>query len=240
MYKVWLLFDPRRALVAPVRVPVHAGAADPLHPAQHGSVQLARGPPGEDRPDRADDPVGAAVVLRLIGGEGAFAKSRGRAPDALARGREVKLRNPFQEGPTMAMLSFERKYRVRGGTLIGGDLFDFWVGPFYVGFFGVTTDHIRGARNRADHLWRGASGRPGISGRSASLRPTSNTVSALAPLKEGGLWQIDHGMRARSHSFLGAARSRDLPQARHGLSRPVCVQRGDLRLRFAGRDPARS
>jgi phosphoribosylformimino-5-aminoimidazole carboxamide ribotide isomerase len=37
------------------------------------------------------------------------------------------------------MLSFERKYRVRGGTLIGGDLFDFWVGPFYVGFFGVTT-----------------------------------------------------------------------------------------------------
>ncbi len=31
----------------------------------------------------------------------------------------------------MAMLSFERKYRVRGGTLIGGDLFDFWVGPFY-------------------------------------------------------------------------------------------------------------
>ena len=39
----------------------------------------------------------------------------------------------------MALLSFERKYRVRGGTLIGGDLFDFWVGPFYVGFFGVTT-----------------------------------------------------------------------------------------------------
>ncbi|MFX8024303.1 hypothetical protein ABTK62_20875, partial [Acinetobacter baumannii] len=39
----------------------------------------------------------------------------------------------------MALLSFERKYRVRGGTLIGGDLFDFWVGPFYGGFFGVTT-----------------------------------------------------------------------------------------------------
>ena len=39
----------------------------------------------------------------------------------------------------MSMLSFERKYRVRGGTLIGGDLFDFWVGPFYCGFFGVTT-----------------------------------------------------------------------------------------------------
>ena len=39
----------------------------------------------------------------------------------------------------MALLSFERKYRVPGGTLVGGDLFDFWVGPFYVGFFGVTT-----------------------------------------------------------------------------------------------------
>ncbi len=39
----------------------------------------------------------------------------------------------------MALLNFERKYRIRGGTLIGGDLFDFWVGPFYVGFFGVMT-----------------------------------------------------------------------------------------------------
>ena len=38
----------------------------------------------------------------------------------------------------MALLSFEKKYRVRGGTLVGGDLFDFWVGPFFVGFFGVT------------------------------------------------------------------------------------------------------
>ena len=33
----------------------------------------------------------------------------------------------------MAMLSFEKKYRVRGGTLLGGDLFDFWIGAFYVG-----------------------------------------------------------------------------------------------------------
>mgnify|MGYP000421272556 CR=1 FL=1 len=38
----------------------------------------------------------------------------------------------------MALLSFEKKYRVPGGTLIGGNLFDFWVGPFYVGFFGVS------------------------------------------------------------------------------------------------------
>ena len=39
----------------------------------------------------------------------------------------------------MSMLTFEKKYRVRGGTLLGGDLFDFWIGPFWVGFFGVTT-----------------------------------------------------------------------------------------------------
>lgn len=39
----------------------------------------------------------------------------------------------------MGMLTFEKKYRIRGGTLVGGDLFDFWIGPFYVGFFGVTT-----------------------------------------------------------------------------------------------------
>jgi len=44
----------------------------------------------------------------------------------------------------MAMLSFEKKYRVRGGTLVGGDLFDFWVGPFYVGFFGRGQHGISG------------------------------------------------------------------------------------------------
>ena len=44
----------------------------------------------------------------------------------------------------MALLSFERKYRVPGGTLVGGNLFDFWVGPFYVGFFGVTTIFFAG------------------------------------------------------------------------------------------------
>ena len=38
----------------------------------------------------------------------------------------------------MSMMSFEQKYRVRGGTLAGGDTFDFWAGPFYVGLFGVT------------------------------------------------------------------------------------------------------
>lgn len=89
----------------------------------------------------------------------------------------------------MAMLSFERKYRVRGGTLIGGDLFDFWVGPFYVGFFGVLTlffailgtllilwgAHLGGTWN----IWK------------ISIDPPPVEYGlAPAPLREGGLWQI--------------------------------------------------
>ena len=54
----------------------------------------------------------------------------------------------------MAMLSFERKYRVRGGTLLGGDLFDFWVGPFYVGFFGITTVFFTFVGTALILLWR--------------------------------------------------------------------------------------
>ena len=54
----------------------------------------------------------------------------------------------------MAMLNFERKYRVRGGTLVGGDLFDFWVGPFYVGFFGVTTFIFASLGTALIDLWR--------------------------------------------------------------------------------------
>ena len=76
----------------------------------------------------------------------------------------------------MAMLSFEKKYRVRGGTLIGGDLFDFWVGPFYVGFFGVLDRLLRLARHGAHRLWRGHRAAPGTSGRSTSRRPTSATA----------------------------------------------------------------
>jgi hypothetical protein len=69
----------------------------------------------------------------------------------------------------MAMLSFERKYRVRGGTLVGGDLFDFWVGPFYVGFFGVTTIFFASS---APHSFSGErpTGPPGMSGRSTLNR----------------------------------------------------------------------
>jgi photosynthetic reaction center L subunit len=89
----------------------------------------------------------------------------------------------------MAMLSFEKKYRVRGGTLVGGDLFDFWVGPFYVGFFGITTVAcvflgvalifygiaIGGTWN----VWRISIAPPDLS---YGLR--------LAPIAAGGLWQL--------------------------------------------------
>jgi photosynthetic reaction center L subunit len=88
----------------------------------------------------------------------------------------------------MAMLSFERKYRVRGGTLLGGDLFDFWVGPFYVGFFGVLGMFF---------TLLGV----GLIAYAASQGPTWNFWQinipppaieyglALAPLKNGGFWQ---------------------------------------------------
>ncbi len=94
----------------------------------------------------------------------------------------------------MAMLSFEKKYRVRGGTLIGGDLFDFWVGPFYVGFFGVSAFFFAllgtllivwgatlgpNAELQTFNLWQ------------ISIAPPDLSYGLqMAPLAEGGLWQI--------------------------------------------------
>ena len=89
----------------------------------------------------------------------------------------------------MALLSFERKYRVRGGTLIGGDLFDFWFGPFYVGFFGVTTIFFS-ALGTALIFWGAALG-PTWNPWLISIAPPDIKYGlALAPLAEGGLWQI--------------------------------------------------
>jgi photosynthetic reaction center L subunit len=89
----------------------------------------------------------------------------------------------------MALLSFERKYRVRGGTLVGGDLFDFWVGPFYVGFFGVTTIFFSALGTvlifygtALEGVWN-----PWL----ISIDPPPVEMGlAAAPLAEGGLWQI--------------------------------------------------
>ncbi|WP_375574074.1 photosynthetic reaction center subunit L [Ahrensia marina] len=89
----------------------------------------------------------------------------------------------------MALLSFERKYRVRGGTLIGGDLFDFWVGPFYVGFFGVTS--IFFAVLGTALIIFGASMGPTWNIWLLSINPPDVSYGlALAPMQEGGLWQI--------------------------------------------------
>ena len=89
----------------------------------------------------------------------------------------------------MALLSFERKYRVRGGTLIGGDLFDFWVGPFYVGFFGLTTIFFS-AVGTALILYGAALGPTWNIWRISIAPPDLSYGLALAPLTEGGLWQI--------------------------------------------------
>jgi photosynthetic reaction center L subunit len=89
----------------------------------------------------------------------------------------------------MAMLSFEPKYRVRGGTLLGGDLFDFWVGPFYVGFFGVTTIFFSLVGTLL--IVYGASLGPTWNLWQISIAPPDLKYGlALAPLREGGLWQI--------------------------------------------------
>lgn len=89
----------------------------------------------------------------------------------------------------MALLSFERKYRVRGGTLVGGDLFDFWVGPFYVGFFGVST--IFFATLGTLLILYGAAIGPTWNIWQISINPPDIEYGlALAPLAEGGLWQI--------------------------------------------------
>jgi photosynthetic reaction center L subunit len=89
----------------------------------------------------------------------------------------------------MSLLSFERKYRVRGGTLIGGDLFDFWIGPFYVGFFGVVSA-ICAILGTALILYAAAIG-PTWNPWLVSINPPDIKYGlGLAPLKEGGFWQI--------------------------------------------------
>ncbi len=89
----------------------------------------------------------------------------------------------------MAMLTFEEKYRVRGGTLVGGDLFDFWVGPFYVGFFGVTSIFFS-ALGTALIIYGAAIGGDWNIWRINIAPPDLRYGLGFAPLREGGLWQI--------------------------------------------------
>ena len=89
----------------------------------------------------------------------------------------------------MAMLSFERKYRVRGGTLTGGDLFDFWVGPFYVGFFGVTTLFFTVVGVMLI-VWGASQGHTWNLWQISIAPPDLKYGLGMAPLMEGGLWQL--------------------------------------------------
>lgn len=89
----------------------------------------------------------------------------------------------------MALLSFERKYRVRGGTLIGGDLFDFWIGPFFVGFFGVTTIFFS-FLGTALIIYGAAIGTTWNIWQINIAPPDISYGLAFAPLREGGLWQL--------------------------------------------------
>lgn len=89
----------------------------------------------------------------------------------------------------MAMLSFEQKYRVRGGTLIGGDLFDFWVGPFYVGFFGVSTIFFS-VLGTLLLIWGAAIGPTWNIWQISIAPPDLKYGLGFAPLAEGGIWQL--------------------------------------------------
>ncbi|MFT4077919.1 photosynthetic reaction center subunit L [Rhodomicrobium lacus] len=89
----------------------------------------------------------------------------------------------------MALLSYEKKYRVRGGTLVGGDLFDFWVGPFYVGFFGVTTLFFA-ILGTALIVWGAAQGHTLNIWKINIAPPDLSYGLGVAPLAKGGLWQL--------------------------------------------------
>lgn len=89
----------------------------------------------------------------------------------------------------MALLSFERKYRVRGGTLLGGDLFDFWAGPFYVGFFGVLTIFFA-TLGTALIIYGASLGDTWNIWQINISPPPAEYGLSMAPMKEGGLWQI--------------------------------------------------
>ncbi|MEM7042464.1 MAG: photosynthetic reaction center subunit L [Pseudomonadota bacterium] len=89
----------------------------------------------------------------------------------------------------MAMLSFERKYRIRGGTLIGGDLFDFWVGPFYVGFFGVVIAFF--SLFGIGMILYGAALGPTWNLWQISINPPPEEYGlGFAPMRDGGIWQV--------------------------------------------------
>jgi photosynthetic reaction center L subunit len=78
---------------------------------------------------------------------------------------------------------------VPGGTLVGGEMFDFWVGPFFVGFFGVTTVFFAALGTILIFYSAALQGTWNPWLISVNPPPISYGLGA-APLAEGGLWQI--------------------------------------------------
>jgi photosynthetic reaction center L subunit len=138
----------------------------------------------------------------------------------------------------MAMLSFEKKYRVRGGTLIGGDLFDFWVGPFYVGFFG-SPRVLRDPGHPADRLGRALG--PTWNIWQINIAPPDLSYGLrFAPLMEGGLWQLI--TICATGAFVSWA-LREVEICRKlgmGYHVPFAFSIRHLRLRHAGHHPPAS
>ena len=76
-----------------------------------------------------------------------------------------------------------------GGTLVGGNLFDFWVGPFFVGFFGVTTIFFAALGTILIFCGTAIEGVWNLFLISIDAPPVEKGL-AFAPLREGGLWQL--------------------------------------------------
>ena len=89
----------------------------------------------------------------------------------------------------MSMMSYEQRYRVRGGTIAGGDTFDFWLGPFYVGLFGVT-GAISSLLGTLLIIYGAAIGPTWALFKISINPPPISYGLGFAPMREGGLWQL--------------------------------------------------
>ena len=137
----------------------------------------------------------------------------------------------------MAMLSFERKYRVRGGTLIGGDLFDFWVGPFYVGFFGVTTVFFA-VLGTALIVWGAAIGPTWNLWQISIAPPDLSYGLAFAPLQRRRALAAHHHLRARRLRAPGrCARRRSRASSAWAMHVPFAFSVAIFAYCHAGGDP---
>ena len=100
------------------------------------------------------------------------------APDCSAAG-----------GPSHVDDEFRSKIPGPRRHLVGGDLFDFWVGPFYVGFFGVTTIFFSLLGTLL--IFYGAAIGPTWNPWQINIAPPDISYGlGFAPLREGGLWQV--------------------------------------------------